>query len=152
MDAEAVNQSAMFSNWMSARQDWVITGMHGLNHSYPPEYIRGLDEKNELMKKSYDMLRDFLPKNWSAKAPGNKIDEESIHLLGKLGCRWVFLSDTVVYDTSVNKIFNINRVFSTHSNTSSNDSILNVYELLRKAFTTIGFVNPENINENFSDW
>ena len=143
-------RSKVFAQWYSARKEWVTIGLHGLDHSYPPEYTRPFAEKRKLIAVGYNRILSFLPaKGWAAKAPGNKIDGEAVKILAFFGCRWVFLDDNIVHDTKLNLTHKLCRVFSTHTNGKTYDSIETIYYFLRKAFCGINFTNPGAINENF---
>lgn len=70
-----VSESQEFKDWYEENKYWVTVGVHGYDHLSPPEWDR--DDAPELVKKSLEILRPFLPEKFVYRPPGF---QRTIHL------------------------------------------------------------------------
>ena len=78
-----VSKSSEFKSWWEAHKDWVEIGVHGYDHLYPPEQER--DNAEELVAKSLEILRSFLPEEFLYRPPGHQRTIHTEPMLKKLG-------------------------------------------------------------------
>ena len=80
---EDVSKSTKFKKWYDGHKDWVTIGVHGYDHTYPPEGER--DDQEELIRKSVEILKPFLPESFLYRAPGFQVTCKTEPILRKLG-------------------------------------------------------------------
>lgn len=80
---EDVSKSDEFKTWFEENKGWVTIGVHGYDHLFPPEGER--DNHEELVLKSIDILKPFLPDKFLYRAPGFQTTCFTEPMLKKLG-------------------------------------------------------------------
>jgi len=80
-----ISKSEEFISWYKRRIEWVVVGIHGYDHSpdLPPEQERSNAE--ELVKKSLDILKPFLPDRVIYRPPGFQRTIYTEPMLKRLG-------------------------------------------------------------------
>lgn len=78
-----VAESEEFGSWFDAHRDWVEIGVHGYDHLFPPEQER--DDAGELVMKSLEILKDFLPEMYLYRPPGFQRTVHTEPMLKRLG-------------------------------------------------------------------
>jgi len=78
-----VSKSEEFKRWFEENKHWVEIGVHGYDHEYPPEWDR--DDASELVEKSLEILRPFLPEKYIYRPPGFQRTIELEPCLRRLG-------------------------------------------------------------------
>jgi len=64
-------------------KDWIEVGVHGFEHTYPPECER--DNQREYITKGLEALKKYLPINFGFRAPGFQIIASTYSILKELG-------------------------------------------------------------------
>ena len=103
-----VSQSGEFQMWYDDHKDWVEIGVHGYDHTYPPEQER--DDASDLVMRSVELLRPYLPEKFLYRPPGFQRTIHTEPMLQNLGFAGV------AYQTRI-KMFDgriIEPVLSTH--------------------------------------
>jgi GT2 family glycosyltransferase len=80
---ENIREDDEFQKWFEETRDWVQVGVHGYDHLNPPEQER--DEAEDLVNKSLDLLRPYLPKSFLYRPPGFQRTIRTEPILEKLG-------------------------------------------------------------------
>jgi predicted deacetylase len=80
---ENVAESKEFIDWFECNKDWVEIGVHGYIHNSPPE--QELDNAEELVEKSLDILNPFLGKDFLYRPPGFQRTIRTEPMLKKMG-------------------------------------------------------------------
>ena len=65
------------------KQDWIEVGVHGWEHTYPPECERA--NQREYILKGLKALRPYLPKRFGFRAPGFQMTALTYPILRELG-------------------------------------------------------------------
>lgn len=65
------------------KKDWIEVGVHGWEHTYPPECER--DNQREFIIKGLEVLRPYLSLNFGFRAPGFQVTASTYPILKKLG-------------------------------------------------------------------
>ena len=120
---EDVSKDEDFIKWFEERKDWVEIGVHGHDHLYPPEGDR--NNYAELIKKSLDILKPFLPKDFLYRAPGFQHTCFTEGVLKKLGFAGI------AYQTRI-KYFNgtFDEPLNTHCSDQYDNPITNIWKQL----------------------
>jgi predicted SAM-dependent methyltransferase len=92
---ENIAESKEFREWFEARKDWVEVAVHGYDHLYPPEAER--DDFPELVEKSLEILKPFLPKEYGYRSPGFKFSVRIEPVLKKLGFAYVAYAEHIKF-------------------------------------------------------
>jgi hypothetical protein len=69
--------------WLINNKNWVEVGVHGLDHSSPPECER--ENRGEIIKKSYEILKPLLPEKCGFRAPGFQMTASTYPILQDTG-------------------------------------------------------------------
>ena len=91
------------------KKDWIEVGVHGWEHSYPPECER--DNQEEYIVKGLEILKKYLPKRFGFRAPGFQLIALSYPIIKKLGFHYIAHQNKI---QSFNGIFNQGRIINTH--------------------------------------
>ena len=82
-EKEDVSRSDEFKAWFDERKSWVEIGVHGYDHTFPPEGER--ENQEELIRKSVEILKPFLPENYLYRPPGFQLTCKTEPICRKLG-------------------------------------------------------------------
>jgi len=82
-DEQNVAESKEFKSWFDAHRSWVEIGVHGYDHLFLPEQER--DDAEELVMKSLEILKNFLPENHLYRPPGFQRTIQTEPMLKRLG-------------------------------------------------------------------
>lgn len=117
------------------RQDWIEVGVHGWDHSTPPECER--DNQEESILRGLAALKPYLPKHFGFRAPGFQVTVKTNPILQRLGFDYIAhqnriqsfngtfeqkdIVNTHIYDNSLEKIIGddfafISEGFNNHTN------------------------------------
>lgn len=80
---EDVSKSKDFKEWYDSHKDWVTIGVHGYDHTFPPEGER--DNQEELIRESIKILKPFLPSDFLYRPPGFQVTCKTEPICRKLG-------------------------------------------------------------------
>jgi peptidoglycan/xylan/chitin deacetylase (PgdA/CDA1 family) len=67
--------------------DWVEVGVHGWEHTYPPECER--DDQKYFIVKGLESLKTYLPRRFGFRAPGFQLVASSYPILRDLGFSFI---------------------------------------------------------------
>jgi hypothetical protein len=81
--AENTNQE--FLNWLN--KEWIEVGLHGYSHGGIPECEK--ENKEELIKKSFEILKGILPNKYSFRAPGFQMTASTYPILKDIGVSYI---------------------------------------------------------------
>lgn len=84
---EDLSKSKEFKDWFKKHEDWVEIAVHGYDHLSPPEVER--DNLEELITKSLNILKEFLPEKYGYRSPGFKFSVTLEPILKKLGFSYI---------------------------------------------------------------
>lgn len=107
-----VSKSEEFKRWFSENKDWVEVGVHGYDHEAPPEWDR--DDAAELVRKSLEIMRPFLPEQYLYRPPGFQRTVELEPTLRKLGFAGVAYQKRFRYFMPDNKVRIVEGVLNSH--------------------------------------
>lgn len=68
-------------------KDWIEVGVHGWEHTYPPECER--DNRREYIEKGLNVLKQYLPKKFGFRAPGFQLTASTYPILRELGFSFI---------------------------------------------------------------
>ena len=113
------------------KQDWVEVGVHGWEHSYPPECERSNQE--EYIVRGLEALRKYLPKKIGFRAPGFQLTALTYPILEKLGFYFIAHQYTIQRLDNLFKIITNHKLVNTHIYNGSLNKRLDgwVYETFR---------------------
>ena len=91
-----ITESRAWSDWYESHKDWVHIAMHGFHHIKPKsatskiqfEGLQSFENQLDLYGKSYDKLKDYMPKHWGFKSPFYKWNQDTLDALAELNCTW----------------------------------------------------------------
>lgn len=69
------------------KRDWIEVGVHGWEHTYPPECER--EDQEEFIARGLAALKNFLPPRFGFRAPGFQLTALTYPILKKLGFSFV---------------------------------------------------------------
>jgi len=69
------------------KQDWIEVGVHGWEHTYPPECERA--NQRDYILKGLEALRPYLPEKFGFRAPGFQMTALTYPILRELGFRFI---------------------------------------------------------------
>jgi len=92
------------------KKDWLETGVHGYEHSYPPECER--DDQEKYINKALVALKKYLPKRFGFRAPGFQITALTYPILKKLG--FYFIAHQTRIQPLNGYKFNQNNIINSH--------------------------------------
>jgi len=102
------------------KQDWIEIGVHGWEHTYPPECER--DNQEEFIIKGLEALRKYLPQRLGFRAPGFQLTALSYPIIKRLGFHYIAHQNKI---QSFNGIFNQGKIINTHIYDNSLERIVN---------------------------
>ena len=69
--------------WLESNKSWAEVGVHGFDHTDPPECER--ENREEIIKKSYEILKQYLPDKIGFRAPGFQMTASTYPILRDMG-------------------------------------------------------------------
>lgn len=120
---EALAGNPKFQEWYNERKEWVEIAVHSYDHDKIPDGDRG--DEGEWIKKAYESLKDFLPKEYGYRSPGWQTTNKTEGILRDLGFSYI------AYETKI-KYFKghiINNIINSHL--YDVESIRKIYEILQ---------------------
>ena len=92
---ELVSKSQEFNNWFLKYKNRVEIGVHGYDHIDPPEQER--DNAKLLVKKSLEILRQYLPEHYLYRPPGHQRTIATEGILKELGFSGIAYQTRIKY-------------------------------------------------------
>lgn len=93
---ENLGESKEFKYWYLQHKDWVEIAVHSYDHLYPPDGDR--ENQEYWIKKAYDNLCRFLPKQYGYRSPGFQTTSGTEGILKKLGFSYI------AYETKIKNL------------------------------------------------
>ncbi|MDO8623126.1 MAG: DUF2334 domain-containing protein [archaeon] len=84
-----VSKSESFKKWFEENKDWCEVEIHGYDHTKPPENQRSIEEQDELIQKSIDIMKPFIDDTCLGyKSPFYRMNQNTIKILQSYGFSW----------------------------------------------------------------
>lgn len=98
LDSEDLSNEAIFKfeDWLLNRLDWVEIALHGYTHGWPPECLRWKEYQVDMIKKSIEALKPFLPKHVGLRPPGSNFNEFTKQACIELDLSYLAPSDRLI--------------------------------------------------------
>jgi len=134
-NCQPINKCKEFIDFVTENKEWVTVGVHGYDHTIPalpPEQER--EDAEELVKKSLDILRPYLPIKFLYRPPGFQHLTKTRPMLYRLGFHGIAYERRIVcFDgTSFFDILNAHLTYDKYYNPIGKWRKWNELKILKK--------------------
>ena len=110
---ENVLEYEEFREWFEERKGWVTIGIHGYDHTFPPECER--ENAEEYIQMSLNILEPFLSERFLYRPPGHQRTTKTIGILKRLGVAGIAFATSIWWFDSGEREYNIMNTHCTYN-------------------------------------